>query len=137
MKFLSLLILILPLSVFAQDYSEAGVLIDLNAAIKIDRDWSLKSKLQARQSLIQNEAFENEVFNPEYGRVDLQTVLQRKLSANKVLGMGALYRNSNRGELVRFIQQFGWVNEAYRLKWAQRIRLDETLRDADDLEWRI
>lgn len=122
---------------WAQNAFEGGFLFDLNKDLKINEKHSLKGKLQSRTQQVENDLHIDKNGSVQENRMDLQLAFQRKLKANSSIAFGGLYRVSNQQDLVRFIQQLGWVKEAYRFKWAQRVRLDESIRNKNDIEYRL
>ncbi|MEQ8909789.1 MAG: DUF2490 domain-containing protein [Vicingaceae bacterium] len=137
MRQLLLILLLVPLISMAQDPTQLGTILDFNASQKLGQKWSLKAKVQSRISLIQSKNFEVSQGEAEKRRLDMQAMGQRRFSGNKVVAGGLMHRRSTKTNLWRFMQQVAWVNESFRFKFAQRIRLDQSLRKENDWEYRL
>jgi len=137
MRQVLLILFLLPLFSVAQDPAQSGTILDFNASQKLGEKWSLKAKVQSRISLIQSENFEVSQGKAEMRRLDLQSMLQRRLSPKRVVAAGLMHRSSTLSNMWRFMQQVAWVNESFQFKYAQRLRLDQSLRGNKDWEYRL
>jgi hypothetical protein len=137
MRQVLLILLCIPLLSIAQEPAQYGSILDFNASQKLGKKWSLKAKVQSRISLIQSENFEVTQGKAEMRRLDLQSMLQRRLSPQFVVAGGLMYRNSTLRNMWRFMQQIAWVKEGFQFKYAQRLRLDQSLRGEKDWEYRL
>lgn len=133
MKKILFIIFTIPIGLLAQDSNKLGGIFDFNKSIRMNHNWSLKSKGQARFELPKENDLESEK------RLDLQSVIQRNFFANKTIAIGAMYRFQKNVELLRLIQQFSIVHKLERMKLAHRFRLDESINtmESTSVLWRL
>lgn len=117
------------LNVKGQNSIEWGGMADLNKSLKINALNSVKQKLEAR-------SFANsEISNSS--RIDFQSILQRQLFLDRSIGVGFLYRFSDEGQMLRFIQQFAILSRKNQhLRLSHRFRFDQSIRESST-EYRL
>lgn len=108
-----------------------GSLPSFNFNKKLENGYKVNMKLESRQELYRDNAF-----NTTYDRTDLSLVLSKRVGLSSILAGGYLMRFDNGSVIHRLIQQFTFVNEN-RIRLAHRIVFDQTFAESRSTQYRL
>jgi hypothetical protein len=130
--------ILLPLSmVWSQKVYRTGFLQQVNVNLPVSATWRLNTKVESRQSLVEQEGAKGWKAKYRYDLMDVAFVLSKRLDPNNTLGAGYMTRFRNGAISHRFIQQYSRVTTYDLFRLAHRVSTDQTFSGGGPLQVRL
>ena len=120
----------------AQSNYKFGLLPSLNIIRELPKDYKFSFELESRQALEQGDFGARNSEGYEYILTDLTSILSKKISSNKSVALGYLFRIKDGKIIHRSIQHFVLSKKYSGLKLAYRLATDQTFFSDEPTQFR-
>ncbi len=121
----------------AQGAYQFGMLPAVNVNGKLNKGWSVNTKIESRQLLQRGDAEGGVSREYAYLLTDLSLIVARKVGLNTRLAGGYLIRFEDGGVVHRFIQQYIQVQQLGGSRLAHRVVCDQTFSSVEEAAFRL
>ena len=121
----------------AQLNYQVGTLPQFNLSVKLNDNWKLLNKLEARQIFQEGDFTVPPSTRFVYERTDLGTMLSRKVGDKTAMGAGYLIRLEGKTFMHRFSQQFCLKSKDKPVNFAHRFLFDQSIEKEEPITFRL
>lgn len=132
-----LILLVYPLSLYAQNQTKVGLLPSLNYNQKLKKGWDINFKFESRHFVFENNALQESNFSYSYSLSDFSFLAGKKISLNSKFVIGVLARIETDSKSYRTIQQFIFKSKISNFRVAHRLATDQTFSEDEFPEFRL
>ncbi len=138
MRNLLITVLLVMSTPLAQSQIRGGLLPEVSVSHRwAGNKWRITGQVESMQRLFTKAPGESLEATYNYVRTDLTSVVTYRLAPDWSIGGGTMLRFTNGESITRMIQQISLTRRGSSIRWAHRLRTDQTFNSGSNLRFRI